>query len=78
MGKTTPVFEEGSNSDLEFPSGSASMNIPTSYMGNEGRERWKATCNVMKQKCKWNLGLFSAGQGKKKEVWEKKEENKSK
>jgi len=32
----------------------------------------------MKQKCKWNLGLFSAGQGKKKEVWEKKEENKSK
>lgn len=35
--------------DLEFPSDSASMNIPTLYMGNEDREQGKAMSNVMKQ-----------------------------
>lgn len=50
--KLLPSWKRVLAVDLELPSDSASMNIPTLYMGNEGREQRKAISNVTRQNCK--------------------------
>lgn len=50
--KLLPSWKRVLGVDPESPSDSASMNIPTLYMGNEDSEDRKALSNVTKQNCK--------------------------